>query len=149
MDTFISRSPEETLALGERWGREAQRGWLIGLSGELGAGKTQLVRGMARGLGSPARVHSPSFTLVHEYGGGRLPLFHLDLYRLLNAEQVVAAGLESCFTPVGVTVVEWVERWMDNQVSSGWPGPGVRFRQVNIEILGETERCIRYEDTCA
>src|SRR5829696_6245321 len=92
--TVISRSPEETLAIGEQWGREAQRGWVIGLSGDLGAGKTQLVKGLARGLGSPARVHSPTFALLNEYEGGRVPLFHLDLYRLNNADQVLAAGLE-------------------------------------------------------
>ncbi len=90
----ISRSPRETESLGEQWGREARRGWVIALSGDLGAGKTQLVRGLARGLGVTARVHSPTFTLVNEYGGGRLRLFHLDLYRLETAEQIRGAGLE-------------------------------------------------------
>ena len=71
MATFISRSPEETSALGEQWGRDAQPGWVIGLSGDLGAGKTQLVRGIARGIGVTDRVHSPTFALINEYGGGR------------------------------------------------------------------------------
>src|SRR5882724_2293627 len=113
MATLISRSPEETLAIGEQWGREAQRGWVIGLSGDLGAGKTQLVKGFARGLGSPARVHSPTFALLNEYDGGRLPVFHLDLYRLNNADEVLHAGLEEYLVnPHGVTVVEWIERWI-------------------------------------
>ena len=90
MATFISHSPAETEALGERWGRAAQRGLVIGLSGDLGAGKTQLVKGLARGLGIAARVHSPTFALVNEYGGGRLRLFHLDLYRLETREQIRA-----------------------------------------------------------
>src|SRR5438045_4196301 len=94
MATLISRNPEETLALGEQWGHEAQNGWVIGLSGDLGAGKTQLVKGIARGLGSAARVHSPTFALLNEYDGGRLPLFHLDLYRLNNRDEVTGAGLD-------------------------------------------------------
>ena len=82
MATFISHSPEETESLGEQFGRAARRGLVFALTGDLGAGKTQLVKGLARGLGIAARVHSPTFTLVNEYGGGRLKLFHLDLYRL-------------------------------------------------------------------
>src|SRR5689334_7069473 len=77
-----SRSLEETLEFGGRLARELQRGDVIALSGELGAGKTALVKGIARGLGITVEVTSPTFTLIHEYGGGRLPLFHVDLYRL-------------------------------------------------------------------
>ena len=98
MATFISHSPAETQSLGERWGRIAERGLVIGLSGDLGAGKTQLVKGIARGLGVTAQVHSPTFTLVNEYGGGRLRLFHLDLYRLETRAQMVSAGLEEFLT---------------------------------------------------
>src|SRR6185436_15841619 len=74
MPTLISHSPAETEALGEAWGREARSGLVIGLSGDLGAGKTQLVKGLARGLGVTDRVHSPTFTLVNTYSGGRLTL---------------------------------------------------------------------------
>ena len=101
MATFISHSPAETDALGETWGRAAERGLVIGLSGDLGAGKTQLVKGLARGLGITARVHSPTFALVNIYAGGRLPLFHLDLYRLETPEQIIAAGLEEYLQPGG------------------------------------------------
>jgi tRNA threonylcarbamoyladenosine biosynthesis protein TsaE len=140
MTTFISHSPAETGSLGERWGRAAQTGLVIGLSGELGAGKTQLVKGLARGLGIPARVHSPTFTLVNEYGGGRLRLFHLDLYRLETRRQIISAGLEEFLQPDGVTVIEWAERIADC---------GLRiadWRQVQIEIASETERKIIYDD---
>ena len=129
--------------LGERWGREAQYGWIIGLSGDLGAGKTQLVKGLARGLGSVARVHSPTFTLVNEYSGGRLRLFHLDLYRLETREQIVAAGLEEYLQPDGVTVIEWAERMANDEWRMA------NLRRVKFEIIGETERRITYEDTDA
>src|SRR5262245_54974664 len=112
MDTFISHSPEETAALGERWGREAKPGWVIGLTGDLGAGKTQLVKGIALGLGITARIQSPTFALVNEYREGRLPLAHLDLYRLDTPQQIISAGLEDYFNkPPGIAVIEWCERW--------------------------------------
>ena len=147
MVTFISHSPEETAALGEQWGREARAGWVIGLTGDLGAGKTQLVKGIARGLGITARVQSPTFALVNEYREGRLPLAHLDLYRLDTTEQIIGAGLEDYFTsPSGVTVIEWCERWPEFNLQ-----PAIRNRQsplrlVRLKQTGETERRISHED---
>jgi tRNA threonylcarbamoyladenosine biosynthesis protein TsaE len=162
MATLISNSPEETTALGASWGREAPPGWVMGLTGELGSGKTQLVKGLARGLGIAARVTSPSFALVNEYRGGRLPLFHLDLYRLDTPEQVSAAGLEDyLFAPPGVAVVEWIERWTldwdallkaQGQTpealarAPGRPNAPGRYRRVLIETLDERSRSITYED---
>ncbi len=147
MVTLISRNPDETFALGESWGREAQPGWVIGLTGDLGAGKTQLVKGIARGLGITGRISSPTFALVNEYPGGRLPLHHLDLYRLDGPAQIVAAGLEGYLTnPAGVTVVEWIERWLDTGDAPQFPTTG-RWRRVWIDTLSETERRIRHEDT--
>lgn len=137
------------MRLGHAWGEEAQRGWVIGLRGELGAGKTQLVKGLARGLGVTDRVHSPTFTLLNEYGGGRLPLFHMDLYRLHSASDVMAAGLEEYLRqPRGVAVVEWAERWF------AWPEAGSSFvtqnsgflRLVSIEEVGEDTRRFCHED---
>lgn len=143
MATFISHSPADTESLGEKFGRAAQRGLVIALSGDLGAGKTQFVRGLARGLGCAGRVHSPTFTLVNEYGGGRLKLFHLDLYRLETAEQILSAGIEEYLSPDGVSVVEWAERLEDG----GWKmKDGKRFVRVKIEIMSETERKIIYDD---
>jgi len=138
MATSISHSPAETEALGEAWGRAAQRGLVIALSGDLGAGKTQLVKGLARGLGISSRVHSPTFTLVNIYSGGRLPLFHLDLYRLETRAQLLSAGIEEYLQPDGVTVIEWAERLNEETRQ--------RTRRVNIEVLNESERRIVYED---
>ncbi len=147
MATFISHSPEETTALGEQWGRQAKPGWVIGLTGDLGAGKTHLVKGIARGLGITAPVLSPTFTLVHEYHGGRLPLAHLDLYRLDTRPAIIRAGLEPyLLKPAGVTVVEWIERWLDpSEISRAESGP--RWRYVRIASVNETERHFQYEDS--
>jgi tRNA threonylcarbamoyladenosine biosynthesis protein TsaE len=148
MVTFISKSPEETIALGEKWGQEAKTGWLIGLRGDLGAGKTQLVKGFARGLGVRERVHSPSFALVNEYSDGRLPLFHLDLYRLQGEELIIGAGLEEyLLRPRGITVVEWIDRWLGEK-----PAPvnlQRPYRDVRFAIRGENERLITHEDFSA
>ncbi|MCZ7640572.1 MAG: tRNA (adenosine(37)-N6)-threonylcarbamoyltransferase complex ATPase subunit type 1 TsaE [Verrucomicrobia bacterium] len=82
------------------------------MSGELGAGKTQLAKGLALGLGITTRVHSPTFAMVHEYGGGRLLLVHLDLYRLETPAALASAGLEDyLYAPPGVVVIEWFDRW--------------------------------------
>lgn len=154
MATHILHSPAETAALGEAWGRAAESGLVIGLSGDLGAGKTQFVKGLARGLGIAALVHSPTFALVNIYSGGRLTLFHWDLYRLDTRQQIVAAGLEDYLSPAGVTVIEWAERWFGEGQSPGsWithhasPVPSLThpFRMVQIEVLSETERRITYE----
>lgn len=149
MATFISHSPAETESLGEKWGRTAQPGWVIALTGDLGAGKTQLVKGIARGLDVTARVHSPTFTLVNEYGGGRLRLFHLDLYRLETQEQIFSAGLEEFLQPDGVAVIEWAERWFEKLPTAHRQSPIVSIRKVRLEILNETERKIIYEDSGA
>jgi tRNA threonylcarbamoyladenosine biosynthesis protein TsaE len=104
-----TRSFEETLDLGDRLGRELQRGAVVALFGELGAGKTALIKGIARGLGIRQEVTSPTFTIVHEYGGGRLPLFHIDLYRLESVAQALAVGIEDYLDGDGVTTIEWPE----------------------------------------
>src|SRR5436190_8187324 len=164
MPTLLSHNPAETEALGEAWGRAADSGLVLGLSGDLGAGKTQLVKGLARGLGITARVHSPTFALVHVYEGGRLTLFHLDLYRLDTPEEILSAGLDDYLRPDGVTVIEWAEKVPSlkstiHSLQSTQPGTqgkdhAIRntqraaplLRWVNIEVLKETERRIMYED---
>jgi tRNA threonylcarbamoyladenosine biosynthesis protein TsaE len=140
MATFISHSPAETEALGEKFGRAAERGLVIALSGDLGAGKTQFVKGIARGLGISARVHSPTFTLVNEYGDGRLKLFHLDLYRLETPAQILSAGVEEFLQPDGVAVIEWAERIYDLRFTI------YDLKKVRIEIVKEMERKIIYDD---
>ena len=152
MDTIISNSVEDTMRLGRIWGEQAQSGWIIGLRGDLGAGKTHLVKGVARGLGITDKVHSPTYNLLNEYGGGRFPLFHLDLYRLETRIAIVEAGLEDYLTqPQGVAVVEWAERWFDY-----WPrsASAVRssltenLRLVDMDVVqgNDDARRIRYED---
>jgi tRNA threonylcarbamoyladenosine biosynthesis protein TsaE len=145
MATFISHSPAETESLGEKFGREAQTGFVFALTGDLGAGKTQFVKGLARGLGISARVHSPTFTLVNEYGGGRLKLFHLDLYRLETREQISSAGIGEYLQPDGVAVIEWAERLEDGR----WKMEDGKIKKVKIEILDESGRKIIYDDSGA
>ena len=111
-DSFqvTSRSEADTRTVGSRLGRLLRGGELLGLCGELGTGKTCLVRGVAEGLGVAARkVRSPTFTLVNEYGGGRLPLYHVDLYRLTPSDMDRLALREYLYGR-GVCVVEWFER---------------------------------------
>ena len=147
MATFISHNADETAALGEEWGRTAQPGWVIGLSGDLGAGKTQLIKGFARGLGITARIQSPTFALVNEYQDGRLPFAHIDLYRLDTPDQIIGAGLEEYFQrPAGITVVEWCERWPDFRHPSAASASAGHFRRVHIEQTSDTQRQITYED---
>jgi tRNA threonylcarbamoyladenosine biosynthesis protein TsaE len=109
-ETVITRSEAETAALGRRLGQRLSSGAVVLLSGELGSGKTAFVRGLAEGIeANPDDVSSPTFTLVQEYRGGRLPLFHADLYRLTprEAEDI---GLEELATSGGVTAIEWPDR---------------------------------------
>jgi tRNA threonylcarbamoyladenosine biosynthesis protein TsaE len=150
MGTFISHSPAETQSFGENWGRKAGRGLVLGLSGDLGAGKTLFVKGLARGLESDALVHSPTFTLVNIYTGGRLTLFHLDLYRLETLEQILDAGLADFLHPDGVAAIEWAERWPGIQeLEHRQQETGHKIRWIRIDTLSETERSITYDDTGA
>lgn len=147
MATCTSHRVEDTVALGEMWGRRARPGWVFGLVGDLGSGKTQLARGIAAGLGLLDRVHSPTFSLINEYRQGPVPLFHLDLYRLETPAELEGAGVaEYVFDPPGVTVIEWVERW------ERWCGAGglhlpayPYFRITLVELPGGT-RHIEYVD---
>src|SRR5471032_2989707 len=110
MGLTIFSSVEATQAFGEAWAAELTGGEIIALHGVLGAGKTQLVKGLARGLGYSGDVTSPTFTIVHEYRGGRLPLYHLDLYRLKSEGDGIDIGLEEYLPSDGVTVIEWPDR---------------------------------------
>ena len=137
MATIISKNPEETLALGQSWATQVRSGWVNGLKGDLGTGKTQLVKGLARGMGIDELITSPTFTLVCEYQA-KLPLYHLDFYRLKGDSEIVKAGLEPYFTPDGITIIEWIDRW-------NVPLPS-HFYPVTITQTEENERRIEYED---
>ena len=104
-----TNSPEETRALGRRLAQALEPGTVLAFTGDLGAGKTAFVSGLAEGLGIRERVTSPTFTIVNEYEGGRLPLFHFDLYRLGSAEELFDIGWEDYLDRGGVCAVEWSE----------------------------------------
>ena len=110
---YISNSPTETEALGEALAARLTAGTVVAFTGDLGAGKTAFTRGLARGLGVPDRVTSPTFTIVNEYEGGRLPLFHFDLYRLGDPEELFDIGWEDYLARGGVCAVEWSENVAD------------------------------------
>ena len=111
MRSFESRSEEETIELGRQIARELPRRAIVLLIGNLGAGKTTLAKGILSGLGAaePDEVTSPTFTLIHEYGGGRA--YHIDLYRLDTPQQVATLGLEEIFDREGVVLIEWGEKF--------------------------------------
>ena len=104
-----SASEQDTEALGRALVQRLQPGAVVAFTGDLGAGKTAFVRGMAQGLGIPQRVTSPTFTIVNEYQGGRLPLFHFDMYRLGSSEELYEIGWEDYLARGGVCAVEWSE----------------------------------------
>ena len=110
---YVTNSPEETEELGRRLGEAAEPGMVIAFTGDLGAGKTAFTRGLARGLGIRDRVTSPTFTIVNEYEGGRLPLFHFDLYRMDSPEELFDIGWEDYLARGGVCAVEWSENVAD------------------------------------
>lgn len=101
------------MALGRTYGCSARQGDVFALSGDLGAGKTQFVKGFVAGLESGADVTSPTFVLVHEYGGGRLPVYHFDFYRLENRDAVLRLGLDDYLFSEGVSLIEWADRHPD------------------------------------
>jgi tRNA threonylcarbamoyladenosine biosynthesis protein TsaE len=138
MATIISHNAGETQLFAERVAQSARSGQVIALVGDLGAGKTQFVKGFARGLGVTEQILSPTFALLHVYSSGRLPLYHLDFYRLESERQIIAAGLDQYFTPSGIAVIEWWDRW------TGPQPPGLR--QFTFESLTGTDRRIHYHD---
>ncbi len=149
MVTITSRSVEDTIQVGERWGQAAFPGWWIGLTGDLGAGKTHLVKGLAKGLGVLAVVSSPTFALMHELGGGRLPLWHIDLYRLGGPEEIFHAGIWDCLegSKGGVVAVEWMDRCFGHSNPLNFARRvGGKLRLASLWITEENERQIRYED---
>ena len=113
MATFISNSPAETEAIGRQLADKVDAGSVLALKGELGSGKTLFTQGLVAGLGSTAAVTSPTFTIVHEYQDGRLPVYHFDFFRLENREAAARLGLDDYFFGEGVSVIEWADRFPD------------------------------------
>ena len=106
---FITNSPQETEALGQKLGQALPAGTVIAYRGDLGAGKTAFTRGLARGLGIQDPVTSPTYTIVNEYLGGRVPLFHFDMYRLHSADDLFDIGWDDYLERQGICAVEWSE----------------------------------------
>ncbi|MDW8107317.1 MAG: tRNA (adenosine(37)-N6)-threonylcarbamoyltransferase complex ATPase subunit type 1 TsaE [Armatimonadota bacterium] len=113
---FLSDSPAATEAFAAQWAQNLQADTAILLEGDLGAGKTTFIRGLARGLGITEPIRSPTFTLIHEYTIQQpphlqgLPFFHIDLYRIETPEQIRTLGLDELFERMGITAIEWAER---------------------------------------
>lgn len=129
-----SRQPAETAAYAQNLARGLRPGAVLALCGDLGAGKTQFVKGLAAGLGYPGEVTSPTFTLIHEYLGGRLPLYHFDFYRLDSEEEVLRLSLEEYLASNGVCVIEWADKF------SNLLPPQTRWLHFSID--GDSERRI-------
>lgn len=133
---FITNSPEETEAVGAALGKILQPGTILAYRGDLGAGKTAFTRGLARGLGYCEPVTSPTYTIVNEYLGGRLPLFHFDMYRLASSDDLWDIGWEDYLERGGVAAVEWsenVDDAMENAVYITIHKTGENMRRIEIE----------------
>ena len=133
---FTTNSPVETETLGERIAKILTPGTVIAYCGDLGAGKTAFTRGLARGLGYREPVTSPTYTIVNEYLGGRLPLFHFDMYRLGSSDDLWDIGWEDYLERGGICAVEWSENVEDAMESAIW---------IRIEKTGEESRRITIE----
>jgi len=104
-------SPEQMIALGHKMAADLVAGSVLALEGGLGAGKTHFTKGIAAGLGCAGEVTSPTFTLAHEYTGGRLPLYHFDFYRMASEDEVIRIGWDEYLDEMGVVVVEWPDKF--------------------------------------
>lgn len=145
-EQIMTDNPDATVAFGRRLGEVAEAGTVFALDGDLGAGKTQLARGIACGLGFAGRVQSPSFGLINIYEGGRLTMYHLDLYRLETPEEILGAGLDEYLEGTdGVVAVEWASRWFEQAVVRNRTGTGPRWHRIRLEPLSENERRICHE----
>ena len=133
---YITHSPSETEAIGAALGKVLPPGTILAYRGDLGAGKTAFTRGLAKGLGYADSVTSPTYTIVNEYLGGRLPLFHFDMYRLRSADDLWGIGWDDYLDRNGVCAVEWSENVAEAMEDAVY---------VTIEKLGETSRRITIE----
>lgn len=147
---YETESPEETFALGEMFGRAAKPGQVICLDGDLGVGKTVFTQGFAKGLGVKDPVVSPTFTIVHEYTDGRIPLYHFDVYRIEDVDEMEEIGYDDYFFGGGVCLIEWAEKI--REILPGGvqavaieknPEKGFDYRKITAEGFEKAE----YEDS--
>ena len=137
MATFISNSPAETEAIGRQLAERIDVRGVLALKGELGSGKTLFVKGLVAGLGSSADVTSPTFTIAHEYRGGRLPVYHFDFFRLEDSQSLARLGLDDYFFGDGVSVIEWADRFPEFIPEQA--------RRILFEIKSDTQRTITFK----
>ena len=137
MATFISNSPAETEAIGRQVAENIGVGSVLALKGELWSGKTLFVKGIVAGLGSGADVTSPTFTILHEYRRGRLPVYHFDLFRVENPQALARLGLDDYFFGDGISVIEWADRFPEFVPEQA--------RWIFFEIKSETQRAITFQ----
>ena len=132
--TYTSNSPSATETAGREFAADLVAGNVVALTGPLGSGKTRFVKGLAAGIGAAGEVTSPTFTLIHEYSGGRLPVYHFDFFRIEHRQSAERIGLDEYFFGDGICVVEWADKF------PGLLPPGTRW--VSFETNSETERLI-------
>jgi tRNA threonylcarbamoyladenosine biosynthesis protein TsaE len=130
----IAANAETTHQVAAEFVPDLKAGSVVALVGDLGAGKTEFVKGLASGLGSPAVVTSPTFTLIHEYLGGRLPLYHMDFYRLSSEDELDEIGFDDYLSQAGICAVEWANRFPERI-----PGSAI---WVTLSIAENNERLI-------
>ena len=137
MAIFISNSPAETEAIGQQFAENIGTGSILALRGDLGSGKTVFVKGLVAGLGSCTAVTSPTFTILHEYRGGRLPVYHFDFFRLEERQSIARLGLDDYFFGDGVSVIEWADRFPELIPQQA--------RWILFEIKSEDQRGITFQ----
>lgn len=140
MEIVESFSPEDTFALGVRIGERARPGQIYMLNGDLGVGKTVFTQGMAMGLQIDENVSSPTFTIIQEYESGRLPLYHFDVYRIGDVEELEEIGCDDYFFGNGICLIEWAERIRDCIPAGAMavtiekdPQKGFDYRRITLE----------------
>jgi tRNA threonylcarbamoyladenosine biosynthesis protein TsaE len=136
--TFISNSPAETEAIARQLAEDVGVGSVLALNGELGSGKTLFTKGFVAGMGSNAAVSSPTFTIVHEYRDGRLPVYHFDFFRVESQQSLARLGLDDYFFGDGVSVIEWADRFPESIPEQA--------RWILFEIKSENQRAIIFQD---
>lgn len=137
MATRISNSAAETESLGRDFARKIDKGDVTALRGDLGSGKTQFVKGVVTGLGSNTEVTSPTFTLIHEYAGGRLPVYHFDFFRIEDRQSAERLGLDEYFFGDGVCLVEWADKFPELIPRNA--------KWISFATKSETQRAISIE----
>ena len=139
MATFISNSPDETESFGRELAKNVKPGDVLALTGELGSGKTQFVKGLAAGIGAAIAATSPTFTLIHEYSGGHLPIYHFDFFRIEDRSSAERLGLDDYFFGDGVSVIEWADKFPDLIPENA--------RWISFETKSEAQRAITVQES--